>query len=90
MPYMYILSMIISASELRILMSRSLAHISINVKKGPITLTKILNALSAMISVSECDVFGYLGFDNDLIVLVAPVTKQPTVLQVLHGILKFQ
>ncbi|XP_045167377.2 reversion-inducing cysteine-rich protein with Kazal motifs-like [Mercenaria mercenaria] len=71
----------ICAAELRILVSESLAHISINVKKGPITLDKILHALSQMISVSECDVFGYLGYDNDIIVLVAPVTDKPTVLQ---------
>jgi reversion-inducing cysteine-rich kazal motif protein len=55
---------------------------SIDVKKGPVTLNKIITALSQMISVSECDVFGYLGYDNDIIILVAPVTDEPTILQV--------
>ncbi|XP_060563740.1 reversion-inducing cysteine-rich protein with Kazal motifs-like [Ruditapes philippinarum] len=71
----------ICAAELRVLVSSSLAHMSIDVKKGPVTLNKIITALSQMISVSECDVFGYLGYDNDIIILVAPVTDEPTILQ---------
>ncbi|KAL4222440.1 hypothetical protein ACF0H5_018479 [Mactra antiquata] len=71
----------VCAAELRLLVAEPLAHISIEVKKGPLTLNKILSSLSMMISVSECDVFGYLGLDDDIIVLVAPVTQYPTVLQ---------
>jgi hypothetical protein len=32
--------------------------------------------------VKECDVFGYLNVETDLVVLVKPVTASPTKLQV--------
>lgn len=72
----------VTAAEMRVLLAEPLAHVSIEVKKGPLTLNKILVTLSTMISVSECEVFGYLGLDDDIIVLVAPITQNPTTLQV--------
>lgn len=72
----------VCAAELRILTSERMAHVSIEVKKGPVTVSKILETLSSLISLSECDVLGYLGLDDDIIVLVAPVTEKTTSLQV--------
>ena len=72
-----------SAAELRTLSSGTLAKmVSSTVKKGPITVGDILTSLSSMVTVSECDVFGYLGLEGDLVILVAPVTQNPTSLQV--------
>ena len=51
-------------------------------KKGPITVWDIVKKFSDMMMVSECDVFGYLGLEGDIILLVAPVTLNPTSLQV--------
>ena len=74
---------ILSAAELRILSSHSLARmVAMTMKKGPITVHDIVKTFSDMIMVSECDVFGYLGLEGDIVLLVAPVTRHPTSLQV--------
>jgi reversion-inducing cysteine-rich kazal motif protein len=49
---------------------------------GPVTVSDILNILSQQLMVKECDVFGYLNVETDLVVLVKPVTASPTKLQV--------
>lgn len=73
----------VCAAELRTLSSQSLARmVATTAKKGPITVGDILTTLSNMVTVSECDVFGYLGLEGDIVVLVAPVTQTPTSLQV--------
>ena len=78
------ISCFLSAAELRTLSSDTLAKmVSMTVKKGPVTIGDILTTLSNMVTVSECDVFGYLGLEGDIIILVAPVTQNPTSLQVM-------
>lgn len=59
---------------------------SLDIKKGPITVKKMLEALSAMISITECDVFGYYGLDGELIVLLTTVVNHPSPFQVSVGI----
>lgn len=73
----------ICAAELRMLSSHSLARkVAMTMEKGPITVADIVKTFSDMIMVSECDVFGYLGLEGDIVLLVAPVTNHPTSLQV--------
>ena len=77
------LCFIVLAAELRMLSSNSLARmVAMTMKKGPITVVNIVKTFSDMIMVSECDVFGYLGLEGDIVLLVAPVTLHPTSLQV--------
>ncbi|XP_052799276.1 reversion-inducing cysteine-rich protein with Kazal motifs-like [Mya arenaria] len=72
----------ICAAELRVLPSESLAYIPIQVRKGPLTMRNILRELSALVTVTECDVFGYLGLNGDIVVLLTTVVERPTPLQV--------
>ncbi|XP_016521696.1 reversion-inducing cysteine-rich protein with Kazal motifs-like [Poecilia formosa] len=51
-------------------------------KNQPVAVYDVLQILRLHISVPQCDVFGYLSIDNRLVVLVAPVDHQPTLLQV--------
>ncbi|XP_064456165.1 reversion-inducing cysteine-rich protein with Kazal motifs-like isoform X2 [Ornithodoros turicata] len=50
--------------------------------ESPMMLREILNRLRERIYTSECDLFGYLDLKSNIIVLVVPVTKYPTRLQV--------
>lgn len=73
----------ICAAELRILYSLSLADSASKVTQvGPITTQAIIEKLSEMLSVPQCNLFGYLTLEGDIVILIAPVTKEPTVLQV--------
>ena len=51
-------------------------------RKGPITVQQIIEMLSNQLYVAECEVYGYLSIEGDLIVLLAPVPSSPTILQV--------
>ncbi|TRY98033.1 hypothetical protein DNTS_004428 [Danionella cerebrum] len=48
----------------------------------PVTVAEVLRILRLHVSIPQCDVFGYLSIDSELIVLIAPVDTQPTALQV--------
>lgn len=50
----------------------------------PVTVHGILQVLRLHVSVPQCDVFGFLSIDHELVVLIAPVDQQPTPLQVTH------
>uniref|UniRef100_H3CMQ0 Reversion-inducing cysteine-rich protein with Kazal motifs n=1 Tax=Tetraodon nigroviridis TaxID=99883 RepID=H3CMQ0_TETNG len=50
-------------------------------KNRPETVQDVLQVLRLHVSVPQCDVFGYLSIDHMLVVLVAPVERQPTPLQ---------
>ena len=56
--------------------------VAMTIKKGPITVGDIVKTLSNMVTVSECDVFGYLSLEGDIIIMVAAITQNPTSLQV--------
>lgn len=51
-------------------------------KNQPVTVHDVLQILRLHVSVPQCDVFGYLSIDHELVVLIAPVEQQPTPLQV--------
>lgn len=44
----------------------------------------VLQMLRLHVSVPQCDVFGYLSIDHELVILIAPVDQHPTPLQVTH------
>lgn len=46
------------------------------------TVHDILRILRLHISVPQCDIFGYLSIDSEIIILIVPVDQQPTPLQV--------
>ncbi|KAJ8277514.1 hypothetical protein GJAV_G00076000 [Gymnothorax javanicus] len=48
----------------------------------PVTVHDILKILRLHISVPQCDIFGYLSIDSEIVVLIVPVDQQPTPLQV--------
>jgi len=72
----------VTAAELRVLMSDALARVTLDVKKEPVAVRRMLDSLSQMVSIAECDVFGYLGLDNELVVLVTTAVSHPSALQV--------
>ncbi|KAF6735937.1 Reversion-inducing cysteine-rich protein with Kazal motifs [Oryzias melastigma] len=51
-------------------------------KNQPVTVHDVLQILRLHVSVPQCDVFGYLSIDHQLVVLIVPVDQQPTPLQV--------
>ncbi|XP_071370816.1 reversion-inducing cysteine-rich protein with Kazal motifs-like, partial [Centroberyx affinis] len=51
-------------------------------RNQPVTVHDVLRILRLHVSVPQCDVFGYLSFDHQLVVLIAPVDQQPTPLQI--------
>lgn len=62
-----------------------LSHPSVQLNKNqPVTVHDVLQILRLHVSVPQCDVFGYLSIDHELVVLIAPVDQQPTPLQVKH------
>ncbi|XP_064187363.1 reversion-inducing cysteine-rich protein with Kazal motifs-like [Anguilla rostrata] len=48
----------------------------------PVTVHDILRILRLHISVPQCDIFGYLSIDSEIVVLIVPVDQQPTPLQI--------
>ncbi|KAM6953658.1 LOW QUALITY PROTEIN: reversion-inducing cysteine-rich protein with Kazal motifs [Aplochiton taeniatus] len=48
----------------------------------PVTVHEVLRILRLHISVPQCDIFGYLSLDSELVVLIVPVDQQPTALQI--------
>ncbi|KAJ8413281.1 hypothetical protein AAFF_G00092770 [Aldrovandia affinis] len=47
-----------------------------------VTVSDILRILRLHISVPQCDIFGYLSIDSEIVVLIVPVDQQPTPLQI--------
>uniref|UniRef100_UPI00358FF050 reversion-inducing cysteine-rich protein with Kazal motifs n=1 Tax=Myxine glutinosa TaxID=7769 RepID=UPI00358FF050 len=48
----------------------------------PLTLHDVLEALRRYVSVLQCDAYGYLSIEGDIVVLVLPIDPQPTALQI--------
>lgn len=73
----------ICASMLQILWNKELMNTFSKLNKNqPVTVHNVLQILRLHISVPQCDVFGYLSIDHELVVLFAPVDQQPTPMQV--------
>uniref|UniRef100_A0A8C9U327 Reversion-inducing cysteine-rich protein with Kazal motifs n=1 Tax=Scleropages formosus TaxID=113540 RepID=A0A8C9U327_SCLFO len=51
-------------------------------REQPVTVHDVLEILRLYVSVPQCDVFGYLSIDSEMVVLVVPVDQQPTALQI--------
>uniref|UniRef100_A0A8B9RIA1 Reversion-inducing cysteine-rich protein with Kazal motifs n=1 Tax=Astyanax mexicanus TaxID=7994 RepID=A0A8B9RIA1_ASTMX len=51
-------------------------------RNQPITVHNILRILRLHISVPQCDIFGYLSIDSEIVILIVPVDQQPTPLQI--------
>lgn len=69
--------------KIYILISLNSLCVQLN-KDQPVTVHDTLRILRLHVSVPQCDVFGYLSIDHELVVLIAPVDQQPTPLQVTH------
>uniref|UniRef100_A0A8C5HGK9 Reversion-inducing cysteine-rich protein with Kazal motifs n=1 Tax=Gouania willdenowi TaxID=441366 RepID=A0A8C5HGK9_GOUWI len=73
----------ICASMLQILWNKEQMNTFSKLNKNqPVTVHNVLQILRLHVSVPQCDVFGYLSIDHQLVVLIAPVDQQPTPLQI--------
>uniref|UniRef100_A0A8C2CU69 Reversion-inducing cysteine-rich protein with Kazal motifs n=1 Tax=Cyprinus carpio TaxID=7962 RepID=A0A8C2CU69_CYPCA len=70
----------VCAGMLQILWNK--AQMNSFAKVNPVTVHDVLKILRLHISVPQCDIFGYLSVDSELIVLIVPVDQQPTPLQI--------
>lgn len=50
--------------------------------KKPITALEILQKVRMHVSVPQCDVFGYLSIESEIVILIIPVDHYPKALQV--------
>uniref|UniRef100_A0A8C3AEU5 Reversion-inducing cysteine-rich protein with Kazal motifs n=1 Tax=Cyclopterus lumpus TaxID=8103 RepID=A0A8C3AEU5_CYCLU len=73
----------ICASMLQILWNKEQMNTFSKLNKNqPVTVHDVLQIMRLHVSVPQCDVFGYLSIDHELVVLIAPVDHQPTPLQI--------
>ncbi|XP_047424074.1 reversion-inducing cysteine-rich protein with Kazal motifs [Mugil cephalus] len=73
----------ICASMLLILLNQEQMNAFSKLNKNqPVTVHDVLQVLRLHVSVPQCDVFGYLSINHELVVLIVPVDQQPTPLQV--------
>jgi len=57
--------------------------------KKPITVLDILEKIRLHVSVPQCDVFGYLSIESEIVILIIPVDQNPKPLQVDRVIILF-
>lgn len=50
--------------------------------KKPVTVLEILQKIRMHVSVPQCDVFGYLSIESEIVILIIPVDHSPKALQV--------
>lgn len=55
--------------------------------KKPITVLELLQKIRMHVSVPQCDVFGYLSIESEIVILIIPVDQYPKALQVRVGTL---
>ncbi|XP_071966261.1 reversion-inducing cysteine-rich protein with Kazal motifs-like [Antedon mediterranea] len=73
----------ICGGEIQVLFSETIANKMSEALSGePITVNVILALLRPHIAVAECDMFGHMSIEGDLILLVVPITANPTELQI--------
>ncbi|XP_068092712.1 reversion-inducing cysteine-rich protein with Kazal motifs [Hyperolius riggenbachi] len=72
----------VCAGVLRILYDKEKLNFFAKIKKLPITVMDILQKLRLHISVPQCDVFGYLSVESEIVVLVLPVDNHPKAIQI--------
>lgn len=57
--------------------------------KKPITVLDILEKIRLHVSVPQCDVFGYLSIESEIVIFIIPVDQNPKPLQVDDVIILF-
>ncbi|XP_018422723.1 PREDICTED: reversion-inducing cysteine-rich protein with Kazal motifs-like [Nanorana parkeri] len=67
---------------LRILFDKEKLDAFAKIKKMPVTVMDVLEKIRPHISVPQCDVFGYLSVESELVVLVVPVDIHPKAIQI--------
>lgn len=68
---------------MRIIVSKSQAdHAAKSIGSEPLSVRYITEKLRSHIMVPECDMFGYLSIESEIVILVTPVTEEPTPVQV--------
>lgn len=67
---------------LRILYDKEKLDTFAKIKKMPISVMDILQKIRPHISVPQCDVFGYLSVESELVILVVPVDVHPKAIQI--------
>lgn len=73
----------VCAGMLRILWNKAQMNIFAKLNRDqPVSLHDILKILRLHVSVPQCDIFGYLSINSEIIILIAPVDQQPTPLQI--------
>lgn len=73
----------ICAGMLQILWNKQQMNIFAKLNRNqPVTVHDILRILRLHISVPQCDIFGYLSIDSEIVILIVPVDQQPTPLQI--------
>nr|AIZ00509.1 reversion-inducing cysteine-rich protein with Kazal motifs [Xenopus laevis] len=71
------------AGVLRILFDKEkLDTFATATKNTPITVMDILQKIRQHVSVPQCDVFGYLSMESDIIILIVPVDSPPKSIQI--------
>ncbi|XP_033097342.1 reversion-inducing cysteine-rich protein with Kazal motifs-like [Anneissia japonica] len=73
----------VCAGEVQVLFSEKIAENMSEALNGePITVNVILELLRDHVAVAECDLFGYMSIEKDLILLITPIIQSPTELQI--------
>lgn len=73
----------VCAAELRIVYSQELMNVAASaMNNAVITLADVMLILTRQLSVVQCDLYGYLSVENDIVILVAPVAARPNMLLV--------
>uniref|UniRef100_A0A8C5LGY1 Reversion-inducing cysteine-rich protein with Kazal motifs n=1 Tax=Jaculus jaculus TaxID=51337 RepID=A0A8C5LGY1_JACJA len=71
------------AGMLRVLFDKEkLDTIAKVTNKKPITVLEILQKVRMHVSVPQCDVFGYLSIESEIVILIIPVDHYPKALQI--------
>jgi len=72
----------ILAGEIQALVSDVEFSQHASLRNRHVTLDDVITALRQLVLVTQCDVFGYVSIDKQLILIISAVTHSPTELQV--------
>ncbi|XP_072179124.1 reversion-inducing cysteine-rich protein with Kazal motifs-like [Diadema setosum] len=73
----------VCAGQLRVLFSeQEVDRVVTAAGSRGVSLDAVLQGLRDLVSVAECDLFGYLSIEGDIVVLVKPIVTDPTVIQI--------
>ncbi|KAK5877618.1 hypothetical protein CesoFtcFv8_025106 [Champsocephalus esox] len=72
----------ICAAMLQILLNQEQINTFAKLNGSPVTVRGVLQVLRPLVSVPQCDVFGFLSIDKTLVVIIAPTEREPTSIQI--------